>query len=311
MSQYQVVNVKAGRSVLLPTGGNYCEKDIVVNAEKGGIDLPELSNPARAEQIVSGYEAIDEEGAVIVGINPYEMAETDETVAEQSDLIEQIAAVLRSKSAGDASVEDGIITRTLTEYRNDRITSVGKYAFNENSTIKSISLPNVTTIGTYAFCNCTALETIAIPNLTTCSERSFQGDTNLKSIDFPLLENVGRNLCYGCTKLENVNLPAATKLGYYCFTNCKALKRLDFPVLTYIENNNFQGCTALETLILRADTICKLNGTAALSSTPIASGTGYVYVRASLAEEYRNSTNWSNYSEQIRAIEDYPEICGG
>lgn len=36
MSQCQVVNVKAGRSVLLPTGGNYCEKDIVVNAEKGG-----------------------------------------------------------------------------------------------------------------------------------------------------------------------------------------------------------------------------------------------------------------------------------
>lgn len=246
MSEFNIT-VAGGASVRLPTAGKYCDRDMLITAEKGG----------------------------------------------------------------DTEIEDGIVTRTLTEYRNDRITSVGKYAFNENSAIKSILLPNVTTIGTYAFCNCTALESIELPKLTTCGERSFQGCANLKSINFPLLSNVGRNLCYGCTKLESVDLPEATNLGYYCFTNCKALTRLDFPALTYIENNNFQGCSALETLILRADSVCTLNGTAAFSSTPIASGTGFVYVKSIYVEQYRNAKNWTTYSTQFRAIEDYPEICGG
>ena len=44
----------------------------------------------------------------------------------------------------DNSVEDGLIKRTITEYTNDRVTSIGQYAFYRNSTIKSISFPLVT-----------------------------------------------------------------------------------------------------------------------------------------------------------------------
>ena len=40
-------------------------------------------------------------------------------------------------------------------------------------------------------------------------------------------------------------------------------------------------------------------------------GTGYVYVPASLIETYKTATNWSAFANQFRAIEDYPEICGG
>lgn len=204
---------------------------------------------------------------------------------------------------GDTTAEDGLITRTLTSYSNSRVTSVAAYAFNKNSTIKTVSLPNVTNIGTYGFCECSALETISVPKLSTIGERLLQSCTNLKSIDFPLLSYVSRNICYGCTKLKSVNLPSATTLGYYCFTNCKAITTLDFPQLTYIENNNFQGCSALVALILRSSTLCKLNGTAALSSTPIASGTGFVYVPADLLDSYKTATNWSVYADQIVAIE--------
>jgi hypothetical protein len=46
------------------------------------------------------------------------------------------------------------------------------------------------------------------------------------------------------------------------------------------------------------------------TSTPIADGTGYIYVPAALVDTYKADSNWSVYENQIRAIEDYPDICG-
>ena len=73
----------------------------------------------------------------------------------------------------------------------------------------------------------------------------------------------------------------------------------------------FYGCQSLNTLILRrSDDICYMNSpTQVFNGTPIASGTGYIYVPAALVDKYKAATNWSVYADQIRAIEDYPEIC--
>ena len=73
----------------------------------------------------------------------------------------------------------------------------------------------------------------------------------------------------------------------------------------------FASCYALTTLILCSGAMATLGDTSAFSSTPISSGTGYIYVPAALVDSYKAASNWSTYSNQIRAIEDYPEICGG
>lgn len=91
----------------------------------------------------------------------------------------------------------------------------------------------------------------------------------------------------------------------------RAVTSLDLSTVTTIGSYAFNGCSALATLILRSDTVCTLTATNAFASTPIASGTGYVYVPAALVDEYKAATNWSTYADQIRAIEDYPEITGG
>ena len=83
-------------------------------------------------------------------------------------------------------------------------------------------------------------------------------------------------------------------------------------LVTNLPSWSLANCRVLETVILRkSDGICTLQVTNALSGTPIANGTGYVYVPSALVEEYKSATNWSTYAEQIRAIEDYPEITGG
>lgn len=79
----------------------------------------------------------------------------------------------------------------------------------------------------------------------------------------------------------------------------------DFQAATSIGISAFHGCSALTALILRSATMCELSSTDAFSSTPIASGTGYIYVPAALVDSYKEATNWKTYASQFRALEDY------
>ncbi len=100
-------------------------------------------------------------------------------------------------------------------------------------------------------------------------------------------------------------------VGQYAFYGCTALTVVDVPNVTSIAANSFEGCSALTALILRSATVCTMANTNALANSAIASGTGYIYVPRSLVDTYKAATNWSTYAEQIRAIEDYPDITGG
>lgn len=81
-------------------------------------------------------------------------------------------------------------------------------------------------------------------------------------------------------------------------------------MVTYIDNSVFAKCTELVTLILRSETLVPLASVTVFTQTPMASGTGYIYVPSDLVDSYKSATNWSAYADQIRAIEDYPEITG-
>ena len=95
------------------------------------------------------------------------------------------------------------------------------------------------------------------------------------------------------------------------FYNCTKLAKIDFDVLEEMKNADFYQCSALTAVIIRTPAVCTMSDSNAFKSTPIASGTGYIYVPAALVDSYKAATNWSVYADHIRAIEDYPDICGG
>ena len=308
-------------------------------AAGGGVELPELSNPASASDIAAGKEAINADGNVIEGtvvdtdvIGDYPMHEIDIYQTNSGICIEHYpkndilmrsgssiygylaadvfgdataadvaagktftsAAGLKvtgtaSASGGDTDTEDALITRTLTEYVNSRVTSVGAYAFYSDSNIVSVSFPNAVTIGNEAFRSCSKLVNMNFPEATTIGQHGFRGNKVMTEAVFPKV----------------------TSLGGYAFRENTALTKVDFGQSPTISTYTFYGCTALDTLILRGGTVASLSGTNALTSTPIANGTGYVYVPASLVNSYKAASEWSNYAAQFRAIEDYPEITGG
>jgi hypothetical protein len=61
------ITIKGGEAKRLPTAGKYCDRDIVITAEKGGIDLPNLTNEGRAEDLIAGRQLIDSNGSVVIG----------------------------------------------------------------------------------------------------------------------------------------------------------------------------------------------------------------------------------------------------
>lgn len=148
----------------------------------------------------------------------------------------------------------------------------------------------VTEIGTYAFRGCTGMTAISLPNV----------------------KKIGTYAFYECSSLSQVNIPSVTALNASSFYKCTSLTSVKLPALIQLAGSTFKYCSNLETLILGRTASCVLlTAATAFDNTKIAEGTGYIYVPSALVEDYKTSTNWTTYADQIRAIEDYPDITGG
>ena len=103
------------------------------------------------------------------------------------------------------------------------VTSIGKEAFKNNSTITSVSIPyGISSIGNDAFRSCYKLASVSLPNsLNTINSDAFCYCTSLKEVVLPSnVTLVGTRAFYGCTELTSVTLN--NKLNYinsYAFEN--------------------------------------------------------------------------------------------
>ena len=194
-------------------------------------------------------------------------------------------------TGGDRTMEDGLVSRTLTEYINNTVTTVGNYVFYNFTSLTYISMPNLTTIvGGNNFGGCSNLKRINIPNLKTS------------------VNNAGNNF-KNCTSLEELIIPLYN--GTLAAAGCTSLKKYEVATPYNIPSGTFSNLTSLETLIMHCTKVVPLANVSAFTGTPIEAGTGYVYVPQEFVEGFKTATNWTTYANQIRAIEDYPEICGG
>lgn len=179
-------------------------------------------------------------------------------------------AGIETGGGGDNSVLLTILDRSITEFSDNNLTQIGKYAFAECTALTKIDTPNVTFIGEWAFQNCPITE-FDFSNVTTLGGYVFRYG-KLTSAVLPKIEWLGYNAFYDCTTLALVDLPIAVQLNNQCFRN-----------------------TSLTTLILRKNSVVYLTAPGVFTYTPFASGGagGTVYVPADLIESYQTATNWS------------------
>ena len=192
-----------------------------------------------------------------------EKEEKSETVITTSPLPE--SELLRTEDSGDfvfAVYEDytevtgysgASETVTVPEfYDNTKIMSIGKSAFEGNSSLKHVILSaNVVNIDTSAFSRCKNLESIDMPGVRSISPSAFK-ESGLRSAELPdVLENLGRYSFSG-TSLEIITLPGSiVRSGDYVFSGCTSLKSVTFnDGFSEISSRMFSGCTALNEVVI-------------------------------------------------------------
>lgn len=99
MSEHNIT-VQGGSAVRLKTAGKYCDRDILVSATPGGVDLPELTNEGTDSDLMKGKQMISGAGVAVTG-----SFTLDSELSEQDSLIDQIKTALAGKAVGGGSSE--------------------------------------------------------------------------------------------------------------------------------------------------------------------------------------------------------------
>jgi len=216
----------------------------------------------------------------------YKVKKEGLTLYTKDKYLEEDIQILPDESVfnQDYTMEDALITRTFTNYSNERVKSIGYRLFYMYTELTAVNIPNAETIGSYAFYGCTGLTEVSFPKVVTVDTNGFNACTKLKVAKLPLLEKVVE-IFRNDTSLEVVYLPKATSFA----------------------GGVFADDTNLKALILDSDVVANLQSTSVLVRSGIANGTGYVYVRDSLVDSYKTATNWTTYATQIKGLSELPQ----
>ena len=300
----------------IQTGGNYSQLYVTEN----GTYYPDGSEE----------DAFDE---VVVLVEPSLQSKTvsvNGTVTPDQGYYGLSAVVVDVPQSVTGYTEKQITEKTLNIVNLSNSASfVGGYAFYMNSSIVTVDLPNCLQLGNSwttnysVFASCSKLQTVNLPvcfyindgafeycrNLSYISipvcqyinAKAFKDCQSLSSLDLSVCVSIGNSAFQNCTSLSQISLPECVSVGSYAFQNCTSLSQIILPKCVNIGGSCF-GNTILESLTLLSTSVCTLANTAAFTGTPIASGTGSIYVPANLVSDYQTATRWSNYASQIFSI---------
>lgn len=197
---------------------------------------------------------------------------------------------IQTGGGGDTALADSIIDGTITSYSSDNVLAIPNRPFYNNANLVSVALPNCKTIGGYAFFGCSSLESLSLDSLETIT---------------------GSYVLQNATSLEELSLPSIKALYRSTFYYSGLIKCDLGSELESIPSSCFTGSTYFKTLILRSSYVVSLSSASAINSgTMFFSDDAGIYVPRDLVESYKVATNWTTLASKIKAIEDYPEICG-
>ena len=135
----------------------------------------------------------------------------------------------RVMGMGTVSSLDIVIPAT---YRGLPVTEIGQYAFEDETYIESMEIPDsVTSIGSEAFNNCSSLTSVIIPDsVTTIGNYAFSACTSLTSVVIPdSVTLIGTNAFSGCSSLTSVVIGASvTSIGDRAFSGCISLMEIQY-----------------------------------------------------------------------------------
>ena len=161
---------------------------------------------------------------------------------------------------GDQATLDGLVARTLSEFRENGVDSFSSYALMNNTGLINIEMPGLSSgvhgaqvfdgclnltyaafpdmksIGQSMFNSCAKLETVSAPNITTIGDNAFRSCITLHSVAFPNASNINDGAFTNCCALMNVSLHSVNNIIGSVFYNVPAGK-LEFPLVTNVSKS--------------------------------------------------------------------------
>lgn len=220
-----------------------------------------------------------------------------------------------------------LLSGNITSVRDENATSVRSYCFRSCNELQEVYLPNVTSVGAVCFSYCDKLQEVYLPNATTIGQLAFEGCNMLSKINIQNVETLGGNAledahgitelylpkaitidqsaCEGVSQLKKVTLGNVKTIGIRAFSRNINCEEIDISLNENVGSIGIQAFSEnekLSKLTIRGAALIKLEDSNAFYDTPIANGTGKIYVDPSMVETYKTATNWSNYASVIEAI---------
>lgn len=198
-----------------------------------------------------------------------------------------------------------MISDNVSSVSDENVTLVRSYGFCYCKKLQEVYLPNVTFIGSSAFEQCEILSKINIQNVETLDDSALAGCCRITELYLPKAITIGRSACNSMTALKKVTLGNVKTIGMYAFQSNEYCKEIDISLNENVDSigaHAFYNNLRLSKLTIRGTALIPLNDSNALGDTPIADGTGKIYVDPSMVETYKTATNWSNYASVIEAI---------
>lgn len=221
------------------------------------------------------------------------------------------------------TTDDGI---GLKKEDVEGVTSIGTW-FSGNSLIEEFNefekFTGVTTLDNKSFTNCSNLASIDISNVEiiygNASIAAFY-KSGLQEVYAPNLKELklSSSSAQYSAHFCGSSIKRVTSLGeiveieggnatYGAFGSCPYLEFVRLPhTLSLIGHSTFRKSPLLSVVICEADVPPTLEA-AVFYDTPIASGTGYIYVPDASVDAYKAATNWAQFSDVIKPISEYVE----
>ena len=189
------------------------------------------------------------------------------------------------------------------------LNSIGDYEFFNCHGLTSIEIPNsVISIGIGAFRNCSSMARMVVESGNTVYDSRGNCNSIIKTSTNELVAgckttvipdsvtSIGNDAFYFCSGLTSIEIPnTVISIGSLAFEGCTGLTSIEIPnSVTSIERGAFWGCSNLTDIVMLG-TIPPSFG----SDVYIYTNNCPIYVPYESVNDYKTTTNWSDYEDRI------------